>query len=216
MCLRVYVNRAGWLIHRWRQGHQLFNGAAPRKDAVLRHPDFRPMTKKGRETIMATTTSLLAARFDPSRQIEWCFLFLEHLNEFATLAWHLVEDCKPIEYLIWRALARLEDIPFDTTVPLLTYNQARDMLIAEAIAYLHVAHDQRQEEAAFADQPSDCDLPHLPRVPSHRETALRSSEADLARFFQVSQSLVPELVRHAIGGLGQRLLSPRAVDCYDA
>jgi hypothetical protein len=174
------------------------------------------MTDKGREAIMATTTSLSAAPFDTSRQIEWCFLFLEHLNEFATLAWHLVADSKPIEYLIWRALARLEDIPFDTTLPLLTYNQARDMLIAEAITYLHLQNDQHQEEAMFADQPSRCELPRLPRLASLRETVLRSSEADLARFFQVSQSLVPELVQHAIGGLGQRLLSPRGTECYDA
>jgi hypothetical protein len=174
------------------------------------------MTDKGREAIMATTTSLSAAPFDPSRQIEWCFLFLEHLNEFATLAWHLVADSKPIEYLIWRALARLEDIPFDTTLPLLTYNQARDMLIAEAITYLHLQNDRRQEEAVFPDQPSCCELPHLPRLASLQETVPRSSEADLARFFQVSQSLVPELVQHAIGGLGQRLLSPRGTECYDA
>ena len=86
---------------------------------------------------MAITTSLSTAPLEVSRQIEWCSLFLEHLDEFATLAWYLVADAKLAESIILRTLKSLDSIPFDTSQPVLTFKQARDMLITQGIAALN-------------------------------------------------------------------------------
>ena len=85
---------------------------------------------------MATMTSLSMALFEAPRQIAWCCLLLEHLNEFATLAWYFVADSQLVECVIRRTLKSLGDLPFDTSQPLLTYDNARNMVIAQAIAAL--------------------------------------------------------------------------------
>jgi hypothetical protein len=91
-------------------------------------------------------------------------LFLEHLNDFATLAWYLVADGRLVEHVILRALTRLGSIPFDTSLPLLTYNQARDMLITEAIETLNPGYDQRYDGRVFVKPASPCELPDLRRL----------------------------------------------------
>jgi hypothetical protein len=136
---------------------------------------------------MATTTS---ARLERSRQIEWCFLFLEHLNEFATLVWYLVADSKLVECVILRTLARLDSIPFNTSFPLLTYNQAYDMLITQAIAVLKLGPDQRYDGPMFVERASLCELPDLPRLAFLLELA---SETEVGQFRDASASLVSEL-----------------------
>jgi hypothetical protein len=90
---------------------------------------------------MATTTSLSTSPLELSRQIEWCSLFLEHLDELATLAWYLAADAKLAESIILRTLKSLDSIPFDTSQPVLTFKQARDMLITQGIAALNPGHD---------------------------------------------------------------------------
>ena len=91
---------------------------------------------KQTNTLMATMTSLSMTPFEVPRQIEWYCLLLEHLNEFATLAWYFVADSQLVECVIRRTLKSLHDIPFDTSQPLLTYHNARNMVIAQAIAAL--------------------------------------------------------------------------------
>ena len=91
---------------------------------------------KQAKTLMATMTSLSMALFEAPRQIAWCCLLLEHLNEFATLAWYFVADSQLVECVIRRTLKSLDDIPFDTSQPLLTYRNARNMIITQAIAAL--------------------------------------------------------------------------------
>ena len=70
------------------------------------------------------------------RMTEWCYFVLDHLNEFAKLAWYLVADTQMVENVMLRAIVRLESTPFDAPDELVRYNQARDTLIAEAIAVL--------------------------------------------------------------------------------
>jgi hypothetical protein len=110
---------------------------------------------------MATMTSL-PAPLELSRQFEWCSFFLAHLNDFATLAWHLVSDGKLVECIVMNSLKSLESIAFDASQPLLTYNQARDMLIVEGIAALKLEHTG----ARFDDKPADGHLLNLPRLAS--------------------------------------------------
>jgi hypothetical protein len=64
----------------------------------------------------------------------WGIVLLEHLDEFATLAWYLVADGKLVEDTFSRTLAKLDTISFESSIPELTYSQARDVLIAQAIA----------------------------------------------------------------------------------
>jgi hypothetical protein len=164
---------------------------------------------------MTTMTSLSTstAPVEQSRQIEWCFLFLEHLNEFATLVWYLVADSKLVECVILRTLARLDSIPFDASLPLLTYNQAVDMLITQAIAALNLGHDQRYDGPMFVERASLCELPDLPRLAFLLELA---SETEVGKFRDVSAFLVPELVQYATDRMGQRLPAPVGAECYDA
>jgi hypothetical protein len=110
---------------------------------------------------MATMTSL-PAPLELSRQFEWCSLFLAHLNDFAALAWHLVADGKLVECIVMNSLKSLESIPFDASQPLLTYSQARDMLIAEGIAALKLEHTGTR----FDDQSPGGELLDLPRLAS--------------------------------------------------
>jgi hypothetical protein len=49
-------------------------------------------------------TALSTAPLEQSRQIEWCFLFREQLNERAALTWYLVTDSRFGECVIFRTL----------------------------------------------------------------------------------------------------------------
>lgn len=108
---------------------------------------------------MAAVTSLPAPS-ELSGQFEWCSLFLAHLNDFAALAWYLVADGNLVECIVMNSLRSLERIPFDASQPLLTYNQARNMLITEGIDALHLEHTG----ARFEDKLPARDLLDLPRL----------------------------------------------------
>jgi hypothetical protein len=57
----------------------------------------------------------------------WGIVLLEHLDEFATLAWYLVAIGKLVEDTFSRTLAKLDTIPCETFIPALTYSQAFHM-----------------------------------------------------------------------------------------
>jgi hypothetical protein len=125
---------------------------------------------------MATMTSL-PAPLELSPQFEWCSLFLAHLNDFAALAWYLVADGKLVECIVMNSLKSLESIPFDASQPLLTYNQARDMLITEGIAALKLEHTG----ARFDEKLAAGHLLDLPRLASRVGQRLLFS-ADTERY----------------------------------
>src|ERR1700678_3221059 len=79
----------------------------------------------------------------------WCLLFLEHLDEFATLAWYLVADHRLVEEAIQRTMVQLDAIPFDVSMPLLAYNQARETLITQAIAGLGLGRKGSEAGAVY-------------------------------------------------------------------
>jgi len=59
---------------------------------------------------MTTMASLSTAPLELPRQVEWCSLFLEHLNEFATLAWYLVADGRLAESIVLHTLKSLSHL----------------------------------------------------------------------------------------------------------
>jgi len=112
-------------------------------------------------------TYLSAIPIERPHRIEWYFLFLENLNEFATLAWYLTADGWLVEFVFLRTLTRLEGMPFHTSLPLFAYNRARDMLITEAVV---VALKQEREEGPAGPRPTEhrlhCEFPDLERLAS--------------------------------------------------
>ena len=148
----------------------------------------------------AMALSFALASFTPSPHSgSWCFLLLEHLDEFATLAWYLVADGKLVEDTFSRTLAKLDTIPFGS-IPAAAYRQARDVLITQAIAV--VSNVRREEtERSFAQTVCLGGLPDLPRLAFILRLIVRSSEAEVTEFLGVSPSEVQRLVRYAIDRL---------------
>lgn len=145
----------------------------------------------------------------------WYLLFLEHLDEFATLAWYLVADHQLVEETIIGTMAQLDAIPFDGATPQLAYTQARETLITQAIAVLGLGQRQGQEGRVF--EPGTLgELPDLPRLAFMLKLVLRSSETEVARFLDVTPSKVRELVQHAIDRLSLRMPFSVMMGCYDA
>src|SRR6204780_3156610 len=109
-------------------------------------------------------TSFASVSLTPSPKCaSWCFLLLEHLDEFAALAWYLVADGKLVEDTFSRTLAKLDTIPFEASIPTLTYSQARDALIAQGVAVLS---DMRVKESEdWSVEPNSIGrLPDLARL----------------------------------------------------
>jgi DNA-directed RNA polymerase specialized sigma24 family protein len=161
-------------------------------------------------------TSFTTVSFTPSsKSASWCFLLLEHLDEFATLAWYLVADGKLVEDTFTRTMAKLDLIAFESSIPALTYSQARDVLITQAIAVLSDAR-REEDESQFFQSNSIGSLPDLPRLAFMLRLIIRSSETEVAKFLGLSPSEVQGLVKDAIDRL--RIVPPISTltVCHDA
>jgi DNA-directed RNA polymerase specialized sigma24 family protein len=161
-------------------------------------------------------TSFVSVSFTPSAGIaSWRFLLLEHLDEFATLAWYLVADGKLVEDTFSRTMAKLDMISFESSIPALAYNQARDVLITQAIAVLSDVH--REEDEISLLQPTSLGrLPDLPRLAFMLRLIIRSSETEVANFLNVSPSEVQGLVKYAIDRLSVASPIPASTGWHDA
>ena len=161
-------------------------------------------------------TSFTSVSFAPSpKSASWCFLLLEHLDEFAMLAWYLVADGKLVEDTFARTIAKLDRTAFESSIPALAYSQARDVLITQAIAVLTDARREEDENQLF--QPSSLGtLPDVSRLAFILRLIIRSSETEVAKFLGVSPSEVQGLVMDEIDRLSS--LPPLSVSpvCYDA
>jgi DNA-directed RNA polymerase specialized sigma24 family protein len=145
----------------------------------------------------------------------WCFLLLEHLDEFATLVWYLVADGKLVEDTFARAMAKLDMTAFESSIPALAYSQARDVLITQAIAVLSDARREEDESQLF--QPDSIgSLPDLPRLAFMLRLIIRSSEPEVAKCLGLSRSEVRRLVTYAIGRLSIVPLGSALTSCPDA
>lgn len=160
-------------------------------------------------------TSFAPVSFIPSPRVtSWCFLLLEHLDEFATLAWYLVADGKLVEDTFSRTMAKLDMTSFESSIPDLAYNQARDVLITQAVAVLSDLRRAEGNESFFQSTSLD-KLPDLPRLAFMLRLIIRLSEAEAAKFLKVSPPEVRELVKYAIDRLS--VVSPvsASTGCYD-
>jgi hypothetical protein len=163
---------------------------------------------------MATSFTSVSFTSSP-KSASWCFLLLEHLDEFAMLAWYLVADGKLVEDTFARTIAKLDMIAFESSIPALAYSQARDVLIIQAITVLSDARREEDENQFF--QPSSIgSLPDLPRLAFILRLIIRSSETEVAKFLGVSPSEVQGLVLDEIDRLSS--VPPLSVStvCYDA
>ena len=143
-------------------------------------------------------TAFASVSFTPSpRSASWCFLLLEHLDEFARLAWYLVADGKLVEDTFAQTMAKLDMIPFESSIPALACSQARYVLITQAIAVLSDAR-REEEENRFFQPNSSGSLPDHPRLAFMLRLIIRSSEEEVAKFLSVSPSEVQGLVKQAI------------------
>ncbi|MBB6143655.1 DNA-directed RNA polymerase specialized sigma24 family protein [Silvibacterium bohemicum] len=161
-------------------------------------------------------TSFASVSFIPSpASASWCFLMLEYLDEFATLAWYLVADGKLVEDTFARTMAKLDITAFESSIPSLAYTQARDVLITEAIAVLSDARREDDDNGSF--QPCSIgSLPDRPRLAFMLRLIIRSSEAEVAKFLGVSSFEVQGLVKHAVDRLSIAPPIFAATGCYDA
>ena len=148
---------------------------------------------------MSTSFAPVSLNPAPSTTL-WGIVLLEHLDEFATLAWYLVADGKLVEDTFSRTLAKLDTIPFEASIPELTYSQARDVFIAQAIA---VVSDIRMEEAGdWSVEPKSIGgLPDLARLAFMLKLIIRSPEPEIAKYLGVSPHEVQALVDYAIDRL---------------
>ena len=161
-------------------------------------------------------TSFTSVSFTPSStSASWCFLLLEHLDEFAMMVWYLVADGKLVEDTFACTMAKLDTTAFESSIPALAYSQARDVLITEAIAVLSDARRVKDENQFF--QPCSIgSLPDLPRLAFMLRLVIRSSETEVAKFLGLSPSEVQGLVTYAIDRLS--IVPPISVltGCHDA
>jgi hypothetical protein len=148
---------------------------------------------------METSFARVSINPTPSTTL-WGIVLLEHLDEFATLAWYLVADGKLVDETFSRTLAKLDTIPFEGSIPALTYSQARDVLIAQAIA---VVSDMRIGKAGdWSVEPNSMGgIPDLARLAFMLKLIIRSPEPEIARYLGVSPHEVQALVGYAIDRL---------------
>src|SRR6201986_4433273 len=161
-------------------------------------------------------TSFTSVSFTPSpTSASWCFLLLEHLDEFATLVWYLVANGKLVEDTFARTMAKLDMTAFESSIPALAYSQAPNVLITQAIAVLSDARREEDENQFF--QPTSIgSLPDRPRLAFMLRLIIRSSETEVAKFLGLSPSEVQGLVTSAIDRLSMVAPSSALTGCYDA
>jgi DNA-directed RNA polymerase specialized sigma24 family protein len=154
---------------------------------------------EARSINMATSFAPVSLNPTPSTTL-WGIVLLEHLDEFVTLAWYLVADGKLVEDTFSRTLAKLDTIPFEASIPALPHSQARDVLIAQAIA---VVSDARIKEAGdwSVERDSIGRLPDLARLAFMLKLIIRSPEPEIANYLGVSTHEVQALVEYAIDRL---------------
>jgi DNA-directed RNA polymerase specialized sigma24 family protein len=163
---------------------------------------------------MATSFAPISSTPSP-RSTSWSFLLLEHMDEFAKLAWYLVADGKLVEDTLARTVAELDTTAFASAIPALAYSHARNVLISQAIAVLLDARREEDDNRFFLSN-STSRLPDHPRLAFMLRLILRSPEAEVAKVLGVSPSDVQGLVRHAIDRLSLVPSISALIGSYDA
>jgi DNA-directed RNA polymerase specialized sigma24 family protein len=149
-----------------------------------------------------------------SKSATWCYLLLDNLQEFATLAWYLVADGKLVEEVFARVMTELDARSCNDSNHHSAYAQAREMIITHAIEVL--ANTKKDEEqTSFFQSDSASDLPNLPRLAFMLRFVIRSSEKEVAKYLDVSLTKVRELVRDEIDYLSISGPFSALTSCHD-
>jgi hypothetical protein len=165
---------------------------------------------------MATFESFL--RLPPSASPGsngWCLLLLEHLEEFATLAWYLVADGNLVEDTFLRTMAQLTATPFDDSIPHVAYHEARTTIINQAIEVLQEIR-RKEDEHDIPQLFSLSDLPDLSRLAFVLRLIIRRSESEVAHLLDVTPSEVQALVMEAIKYMGATTPCSITAGCAEA
>src|ERR1700704_4229680 len=108
-------------------------------------------------------TSFASVSLTPSQKsASWCFLLLEHLDEFAKLAWYLLADGKLVEDTFARTSSKLDMTAFESSIPALAYSQARKMSSSPRRSLYCRKRAKRKMRTGFLNQ---VQLAHCPITP---------------------------------------------------
>jgi pimeloyl-ACP methyl ester carboxylesterase len=94
-------------------------------------------------------TSFSSVSLTPSQKsASWCFLLLEHLDEFAKLAWYLLADGKLVEDTFARTVAKLDMTAFESSIPALAYATRAHSHMVEVAGASHSVYMSHPKEVA--------------------------------------------------------------------
>lgn len=150
---------------------------------------------------MTTTNTGWTQAVEISSANSWHYYLLEHLEEFASMAWYLLADGVQVEQLFLRAIVVLDAIPFDGIEPSAS-EQVRTVIAGEAVAMIAEARRREMAENWDAQLFPLTDLPDLPRLVFLLRFMIRSPEAEVARLLGVEPNEMQNLVSPAIRSIG--------------
>jgi DNA-directed RNA polymerase specialized sigma subunit len=145
----------------------------------------------------------------------WCLLLIEHLEELAKLVWYLVADGGLVDETFSRTMVQLGATPLDVSNPQPAYDQAREVLISQAIRVLASTRREEAENGIFMSTGLG-ELPDLPRLAFMLRLVFHSSEMEVASLLEVSPKSVRKLVRDMIDHLCTDVPFSLLAVCQDA
>jgi DNA-directed RNA polymerase specialized sigma subunit len=145
----------------------------------------------------------------------WCLLLLEHLEDFAKLAWYLVADDSLVVETFSRTMVQLGATPLDACNPQLSYDRAREVLISQAIGVL-ASKRKEEAESGICMSTGLGELPDLPRLAFMLRLVVHSSETEVASLLGVSPMRVRSLVRDVVDHLCANVPFSLLTVCQDA
>ena len=148
-----------------------------------------------------TNTGWTQAAVETSSANFWHDYLLEHLEEFASMAWYLLADGDQVEELFLRAIISLDAIPFNGLEPSAS-EQVRTIIASEAVAMIAEARRKETAENWNAQSFPLVGLPDLPHLVFVLRFIIRSSEAEVARLLGVEQNEIQTLVSTAVQSIG--------------
>jgi hypothetical protein len=148
-----------------------------------------------------TNTGWTQAAVETSSANFWHDYLLEHLEEFASMAWYLLADGDLVEELFLRTIVLLDAIPFNGLEPFAS-QQVHTIIASEAVAMIAEARKKEMAENWNAQLFPLSVLPDLPHLVFVLRFILRSPEGEVARLFSMELNEIQNLVSTAVQSIG--------------
>jgi DNA-directed RNA polymerase specialized sigma24 family protein len=148
-----------------------------------------------------TNTGWTQAAVETSSANFWHCYLLEHLEEFASMAWYLLADGDLVEELFLRAIVLLDAIRFKGQGPFAS-QQVRTIIASEAVAMIVEARRRQRAENWNAELFPLRGLPDLPHLLFVLRFILRCPEAEVASLLGVDLDAIQNLVSTSIQSIG--------------